>query len=128
MTAFPYLDEWKWPAVCIHVVDGDTLDVLIDRGFRETREDRIRLYGVNTPERGEPGYKEATEALRAMLFDTVGPLYDTDAPFPLICRTILPRDKYGRWLATVEVVGGVADVSAELIVLGLGVEYYGGAR
>lgn len=123
MTAFPYLDEWRWPAVCIHVVDGDTLDVLIDRGFRETREDRIRLYGVNTPERGQPGYTEATVALRAMLF-----VNEALTPRPLICRTILPKDKYGRWLAAVQVVGGIADVSTELIRLGLGVEYYGGAR
>lgn len=122
MSNFPFLDEWKWPAVCIHVVDGDTLDVLIDRGFRETREDRIRLYGVNTPERGEPGYKEATNALIEMVYDFHG------ASLPLICRTIMPKDKYGRWLAAVQVVGRVPDVSAELIRLGLGVEYYGGAR
>lgn len=124
MTAFPYLDEWRWPALCIHVVDGDTIDVRVDRGFRDTSEMRIRLYGVNTPERGQPGYTEASITLATLLFD---PAHQSR---PLICRTIMPKDKYGRWLAAVEVLTfpSIADVSTELIRLGYGVEYYGGAR
>lgn len=121
MTAFPYLDNWLWPAICLHVVDGDTLDVRVDRGFHDTSEIRIRLYGVNTPERGQAGYAQATAGLTALLFDGM-------TPRPLICRTIQPQEKYGRWLATVEVVGGVEDVALELIRQGLGVEYYGGTR
>lgn len=125
MNPFPFFDDWYWPAVALHVVDGDTLDVRVDRGFRDTSEMRIRLYGVNTPERGQPGYKEATWGLQAMVFDAnTAP----NAGRPLICRTILPAEKYGRWLATVQVVGGVDDVSTELVRLGYGVEYYGGTR
>ena len=39
------------------IVDGDTLD---------TPPGRIRLFGVDTPERGERCYKEAKERLRAL--------------------------------------------------------------
>ena len=41
-----------------HVVDGDTLD--IERGRRRVR---VRLLRVDTPERDEPGYEEATRQL-----------------------------------------------------------------
>ena len=43
------------------IVDGDTLDV---RAGGETF--RVRVFGVNTPERGRPCYREATDALRRL--------------------------------------------------------------
>lgn len=46
---------------CYHVVDGDTIDV---EGVG-----RIRLVGVNTPERGEPGYREATDFVKSMCLE-----------------------------------------------------------
>ena len=46
-----------WGGVVKNVVDGDTVDVSFDiYGIQ-----RIRLVGVNTPERGEEGYEEAKE-------------------------------------------------------------------
>jgi micrococcal nuclease len=45
------------------VIDGDTLDVLVDVGFRTSSVQRIRLANVDTPERGLPGYYEATKYL-----------------------------------------------------------------
>jgi micrococcal nuclease len=44
-----------------HIVDGDTLDLDINNGTIT----RIRFSLVNTPERGEPGYKEAKEFVAA---------------------------------------------------------------
>ncbi len=42
------------------VIDGDTVEVEIDLGFRQSTVQRIRLQGVDTPERGQEGFKEAT--------------------------------------------------------------------
>lgn len=42
--------------IVVNVIDGDTIDVLIDG-----REVRVRYVGVNTPERDEPCYAEATQ-------------------------------------------------------------------
>jgi endonuclease YncB( thermonuclease family) len=46
----------------IHVVDGDTFD--ISTGLLSVR---IRLCGVDSPERGQAGYREATTVLQAMI-------------------------------------------------------------
>ena len=47
-----------------NVVDGDTVDVDCGSG-----RDRVRLLDIDTPERGEPGFHEATEALKEMIGD-----------------------------------------------------------
>ena len=51
-------EEYPAPvrAVCAWVVDGDTIKCKID-GKMES----IRLIGINTPERGEKGYREARD-------------------------------------------------------------------
>ena len=45
-------DEIELAGKVNHVVDGDTLDI---------NDIRIRLSLVDTPERGDPGFKEATQ-------------------------------------------------------------------
>lgn len=80
--------QWEVSGNCYKVVDGDTIDV---EGVG-----RVRFVGVNTPERGEPGYKEAKEYVKKMcLGKTVGLDID-DAK---------NKDKYGRILAVVYVDG-----------------------
>jgi micrococcal nuclease len=66
------------------VVDGDTIDV---EGVG-----RIRLVGVNTPERGEPGYTSATDFVKSMVEGKTVYLDIDDAKH---------YDKYGRTLAVV---------------------------
>lgn len=46
-------------ARCTRVIDGDTIRCAID-GESES----IRLIGINTPERGEPGWKEARDFVK----------------------------------------------------------------
>ena len=73
---------------CYKVVDGDTIDV---EGVG-----RVRFVGVNTPERGEPGYQEAKDHVKTMcLGKTVG--LDID--------NAKNKDKYSRTLAVVYVDG-----------------------
>jgi micrococcal nuclease len=47
-------------ALVTNIVDGDTVDVEIDQGFGNKRDERLRLWGIDTPEvRG----KERAEGL-----------------------------------------------------------------
>ena len=50
----------------VRVIDGDTLDILIS-----DIKYRVRLFGVDTPERGERCYEEATERTRQLSGDAV---------------------------------------------------------
>ena len=47
---FCTLDQSKYD---MGAVDGDTVDVVVDLGFRTFRKTRVRLLLVDTPERGE---------------------------------------------------------------------------
>ena len=89
-------------AKVIRIVDGDTIDVLID-GTKH----RVRLFGVDTPERGEPCYNEATERTRQLSGEVVrieaGP------------RT---EDRYGRLLFYLYTESGES-IDTQLIQEGL---------
>jgi len=41
---------YEYSAKVVRVVDGDTVDALIDCGFSISTRQRIRLLGINTPE------------------------------------------------------------------------------
>jgi micrococcal nuclease len=84
---------------CYHVVDGDTIDV---EGVG-----RIRLVGVNTPERGQDGYQEAKDFVISQCLNKMVYLDVDDAK---------NYDKYGRVLAVVYV--GDMNLNAELLKKG----------
>jgi micrococcal nuclease len=91
---------YEYRARCLNVVDGDTIDVLVDLGLRTYQTHRIRLAHVDTPERGQDGFREAKEFTETFC-GVRYPLPQADADWPLVIRTIKPADKYGRWLAEV---------------------------
>ncbi len=67
----------------IRVVDGDTIEVLI-AGMTEM----VRYIGVDTPERGQPGYQSASDANAVLLGE--GMLW--------LAKDQSDRDRYGRLL------------------------------
>lgn len=83
----------------IRVVDGDTIDLRIDLGFHMTATLRFRILGLDTPERGEDGWAEATEIAAAWLRAGDGVVtYNT--PRSVRARTY-KADSFGRWLADI---------------------------
>ena len=34
----------------VKIIDGDTIDIIIDLGFSLTKKERVRLAGIDTPE------------------------------------------------------------------------------
>lgn len=67
------------------VIDGDTIEILKDDEFV-----KVRLYGVDAPERSQKYGKEATDKVIELL-----------RPVNMITVNILDKDKYGRYIATV---------------------------
>ncbi len=92
------------PSACpvLRVVDGDTMEVLY-RPPKPMRE-KIRLLMVNTPERGQPGYRQATQSLRSLVagHDRVTLAFEIPGQ--------PKRDRYGRLLAYVVVDGLNANI------------------
>ena len=86
----------------LRVIDGDTILVRLD-GVAE----RVRYYGIDTPERGERCFAEATERNEALVGDTV-----------LLLPDARERDAFDRLLRYVFTEAGVS-VAARLIAEGL---------
>ena len=83
-----------YKAELIRVVDGDTVDLIIDLGFDTSRKERFRLYGIDAPEMRTAAGKKA----KAWLEDALMPL-ETIYVQTLQLSTKAKRDKYGRFLA-----------------------------
>ena len=95
-------------ATCLHVVDGDTIDVQLDGCPLEYV--RVRLVGMDTPERGECYWYEARDRVRELEGQRVGLERDTKEwdSFGRLLRHVYGED--GRWLNGDLVAGGFARV------------------
>ncbi len=85
-------------AKLLRVVDGDTLDVMVDLGFSVFKKIRVRLLGVDAPEvygkKDSPDELVRGQAATKFVIDLL--------PAVLKIRTYKDsRGKYGRWLANV---------------------------
>jgi endonuclease YncB( thermonuclease family) len=89
----------------INVVDGDTVDV---EGVG-----RIRVIGIDTPERGACGYESATQAMSVLVLGR---------PVTLTPGAVDDADRYGRLLRYVDV--GPRDAGLSLIADGWAIARY----
>jgi len=81
---------YEYKAIVTHIVDGDTIDADVDLGFHLTAKLRLRFSRINTPERGKPGFTEATDRVKELI--PVG---------ALIHITTSKTGGFGRWLAEI---------------------------
>ena len=86
-------------AVVTHIVDGDTIDVRLNgQNFR------VRYIGMDTPERGDFFYDEATEANRRLVAEQR----------VTMVKDVSETDRYGRLLRYIYLEDGTF-VNAELV-------------
>ena len=112
------------------VVDGDTIDVTIDLGFDLYKKERVRVAGVDTPEKRTRNLEEkelgidATEWLKAKLEGAVAG--DDD----LIIRTELDGGvgKYGRLLGWLYIGDSDLSLNEQMITEGYAHPYDGGTK
>lgn len=88
-------------AVVRHVVDGDTLDALVDLGFNQFSYQTIRLAGIDAPEKNRAATKEAGLAAKRFLEGLV------PVGTQVVLVTEPDPDSFGRYIAIVDRSDGV---------------------
>lgn len=79
-----------WEVQVKEVIDGDTFDGNILFDLVDVKDQRFRLLGINTPEKGEEGYYEAKELVAQMVEGK-----------RVKVKVQQNKDSHGRWLAEV---------------------------
>jgi len=96
---FPCL-TWAWPGKVVGIADGDTITVL-----REGKQQvKIRLYGIDCPERGQAFSRKAKQFISEMVFGKEVEVEPVDV------------DRYGRLVALVTISESL--VNEELVNAG----------
>ena len=112
------------------VLDGDTIGVTIDLGFDLYKKERVRIAGVDTPEKRTRDLEEkvlgidATNWMKEHLEDTI------NGDDELIIRTELKGGvgKYGRLLGWLYVGDEEISLNEQMISEGYAWEYDGGTK
>lgn len=109
---------YEYQGVVTHIVDGDTVDVDIDLGFKIHKLTRIRLAGIDAPElRGKE--KVAGHVASTFLMSLI--------PTGTAVRLVTEKEqgKYGRYIAWIFVSkdGEEQDVNSEMLKSGHAVPY-----
>ena len=112
------------------VVDGDTIDVTIDLGFDLYKKERVRVAGVDTPEKRTKNLEEkalgidATNWLKQKLEDTIA------GDEELSVRTELKGGvgKYGRLLGWLYIGDESVSLNEQMITEGYAHAYDGGTK
>ena len=112
------------------VLDGDTIDVTIDLGFDLYKKERVRVAGVDTPEKRTRDLEEkalgldATYWLKKKLEDTIS------GEDELTIRTELVggMGKYGRLLGWLYIGEDTVSLNEQMITEGYAWEYDGGTK
>ena len=112
------------------VLDGDTIDVTIDLGFDLYKKERVRVAGVDTPEKRTRNLEEkalgidATNWLKKELEDVLA------GDDELIVRTELHGGvgKYGRLLGWLYVGDDEVSLNEQMITQGYAHAYDGGTK
>ena len=130
---------FEYNAKVLKVVDGDTVDALVDLGFSVHRKIRVRLYGIDAPESRTRDLEEKKKGLaaKARLIEILD-----EHDYEIIIKSY-GLGKYGRCLGELfyirvelsEDENGEeykeelkTSINNQLIVEGHGVRYYGGKR
>jgi micrococcal nuclease len=109
-----------------NVVDGDTIDVLIDLGFDILFQSRVRLAGIDTPESRTKDLKEkalgleSKEYLKKALKDAKSVVIKTEK--------MNSSEKYGRILGWIYVNGDTVSLNDMMINDGYAWGYLGDTK
>ena len=112
------------------VLDGDTIDVTIDLGFDLYKKERVRVAGVDTPEKRTRNLEEkelgihATNWLKEKLEDTIA----GDDELSIRTELVGGVGKYGRLLGWLYIGDSDVSLNEQMIDEGYAWEYDGGTK
>ena len=117
---------YEYRSSLVKIIDGDTIDVDLDLGFAVVlKKQRIRLYGINTPESRTRDLEEKRYGLaaKARLRELL------EVAETIVVKTAIDkkaRGKYGRILGTI--YADDINVNEKLLEEGHAIEYFGGKK
>lgn len=120
------INDYNYDAKVVRVIDGDTIDCIVDLGFNITIKERFRLYGIDTPETRTKDKVEKIAGFKAKLY-----VQDKIEGKTVILNIVKGTGKFGRWLAEVhyqDIAGKYHPLNDELVKFGYAKRYYGGKR
>ena len=109
---------YQYAAKVERVVDGDTIDVVIDLGFKITTNQRIRLANINTPEtynvkRDSEEYKKGLASKNHVIQRLAANNY------AIKIETDKDTGKYGRYIGMIWLADSETSLNDELVEKGL---------
>lgn len=107
---------WEYRCTLLRVVDGDTVWLNVDLGFRCHVEIDVRLAGLDAP-------KASTDAGRAARDAVVQWL--TGSSELTVTTTKNTTERYGRWLAVIRRAGDPQTLNDHLVAAGHAVAWDG---
>jgi micrococcal nuclease len=108
---------YHYKAKVERIVDGDTIDVIIDLGFKITTFQRIRLAGINTPETYNVK-KDSEEYQKGLAAKQFVEQRVADNKNEIELETEKVTEKYGRYIATVWFEDSETTLNDELVEKG----------
>ena len=112
------------------VLDGDTIDVTIDLGFDLYKKERVRVAGVDTPEKRTRDLEEkalgidATNWLKEKLEETI----NGDGELSVRTELVGGVGKYGRLLGWLYIDDSEISLNEQMITEGYAWPYDGGTK
>lgn len=117
---------YEYRAIVLKVIDGDTIDVDIDLGFGVwLKNQRIRFYGIDTPESRTSDLEEKQFGLLAKEFVEKHCQVGSNI---VIKSHLDDRGKYGRILGEIIINDKSVILNEVMVVKKLAVRYYGQSK
>ena len=112
------------------VLDGDTIDVTIDLGFDLFKKERVRIAGVDTPEKRTRNLEEKALGLDATnwLKDKLEGAISGDDDLVIRTELVGGVGKYGRLLGWCYIGDGALSLNEQMITEGYAWAYDGGTK
>ena len=112
------------------VLDGDTIDVTIDLGFDLYKKERVRIAGVDTPEKRTRNLEEKELGIHATnwLKEKLDGAIDGSDELSITTELVGGVGKYGRLLGWLYIGDGDVSLNEQMIDEGYAWEYDGGTK